>query len=97
MANIDNLADRVVLWAGPEDDDSSYTLKVMRSLGSKVIVDWFLQEMKPTVADDCDADLGDITKPLLYGRKRQLAVPPSAGPFVVWKALGSARDQLSTC
>lgn len=74
MAAFYKLASRVVVWLGPVGDDSSYAFEVMSNLGSKIIVDWNLQEMKPAVADNCDARLVDTTKPLPYRRRAHPAL-----------------------
>jgi Heterokaryon incompatibility protein (HET) len=40
MGEIYPLAHRVVVWLGPEENDSSLAFKILQSLGSQVEVDW---------------------------------------------------------
>lgn len=40
MADIFSLASRVIVWLGPESDDSALALKSLRDVGSGVKVDW---------------------------------------------------------
>ena len=40
MADLYRLAERVVVWLGPEKEDSGYGLSLLEELSSKVTVDW---------------------------------------------------------
>jgi hypothetical protein len=48
MADIYRLAKRVIVWLGPEEDDSSLAVSMLGTLGTKVEVDWSMHLMKPS-------------------------------------------------
>jgi hypothetical protein len=48
MADIFSNAERVVVWLGPESNDSTMAMTLMESLSSKFEVDWNLQKMRPS-------------------------------------------------
>lgn len=47
MATVYELAERVVVWLGPEADDSSLAIDTLRHLGSRVAVDWLSYTLAP--------------------------------------------------
>lgn len=47
MGDIYRMAHRVVVWLGPEADDSTYGLAFIEALGGQVEVDWVSETMKP--------------------------------------------------
>ena len=47
MAKIYPQASRVVLWLGPERDDSACAVQVLDTLGSTIEVDWAAMQVKP--------------------------------------------------
>lgn len=54
MAKIYPQASRVVVWLGPERDDSALAVKVLDALGSTVEVDWVAMQVKPLSGDHYD-------------------------------------------
>ena len=74
MAEIYGCAKRVVVWLGPSQDDSSYAMKILDDLSSKVIVDWVQHKMKATTQNGSGNDWSDPTKVLPYGDKEALAI-----------------------
>jgi len=52
MSNIYRNACQVVVWLGPEDDDSFHAFNVFHDIGSKIDVNWIDHSFKPKVADD---------------------------------------------
>jgi hypothetical protein len=71
MRDIYGLADRVVVWLGTEDSDSTYALTVMDQLNSKLDIDWLHATMKPASNAMEEPDWADRTKVLPY-EKREL-------------------------
>ncbi|KAI4866865.1 HET-domain-containing protein [Hypoxylon rubiginosum] len=58
MGDIFRLAHRVVVWLGPEENDSNHAMDLMHSLGSQVEVNYRMATM--SAADGCtDPSLGD--------------------------------------
>ncbi|PQE08763.1 ankyrin and het domain protein [Rutstroemia sp. NJR-2017a BVV2] len=63
MGDIYRSADRVVVWLGPEADESSVALDALGFLGSQITVDWSTYEVK--AAENCThPDVGGSEKPL---------------------------------
>jgi len=54
MGDIYKLAERVVIWLGPENDTSTLAFDTIRDLGSKVEIDWDTLEMRPVCQDDTE-------------------------------------------
>ena len=48
MADIYRLAERVIVWIGPEENDSSLAMDMLRTLGTNVEVDWSMRLMRPS-------------------------------------------------
>jgi hypothetical protein len=48
MADIYTLAESVVVWLGPEGDDSSWALRTLNNIGSMVDADWTEITMRPS-------------------------------------------------
>lgn len=72
MGDIYRLADRVLVWLGPDGDNSTYALELMSALSSKIDVDWQVAAMKPALQGESNAEWADRTKPLPYGEKEHL-------------------------
>ena len=51
MADIYRQASRVIIWLGPERDDSTLAIQELNTLGSTTTVDWTTQEVKPLSGD----------------------------------------------
>ncbi|KAF2135243.1 uncharacterized protein K452DRAFT_210786, partial [Aplosporella prunicola CBS 121167] len=52
MSDIYQMATHVIVWLGPDENDSCYALQTMASIGSKVEVNWISYAMKPSVDID---------------------------------------------
>ena len=52
MADIFSLANRVIVWLGPKSHDSALAPNSLRSVGSKVLVDWDENSYRTKVAKD---------------------------------------------
>ncbi|CAJ2511395.1 Uu.00g070200.m01.CDS01 [Anthostomella pinea] len=71
MGDVYRRAKRVVVWLGPEADDSSLAIDLLADLASKVHVDWVTQSMVPTPLGEHESHLADRYEPLPY-RQREL-------------------------
>ncbi|KAH9986835.1 heterokaryon incompatibility protein-domain-containing protein [Xylariaceae sp. FL0662B] len=63
MGEIFRLADRVIAWLGPEENDSDRAMELMGYFGSMVDMDWTYYEMKPSANCD-DHQLANVYAPL---------------------------------
>ena len=68
MAEIYPQASRVVVWLGPERDDSALAFQVLNALGSTVEVNWAAMQVKPLSGDRYDVWL---KKPLPFVEDRK--------------------------
>ena len=58
MADIYSLASQVVVWIGPENDITVQAIGLLRSIASKIEVDWVTSKMTPVLEEDIEwADL----------------------------------------
>lgn len=73
MGDVYRLAERVVVWLGPEGKASTYALSTLEELGSNVEVDWRLFTMEPA-SKRCESHWSDLKKALPYGRKELVAI-----------------------
>ncbi len=74
MANIYILSKRVLVWLGPEADESSLALTLLESLGSKIEVDWPRGKMHGTSADPLDRHWADKFQPLPFNYREMTAI-----------------------
>ena len=65
MADLYRLANRVVVWLGPEKEGSGYGVRLLRQLSIKVTVDWTLRTMEP-VSNNTAKHWADGSKKLPY-------------------------------
>ena len=72
MGDIYSLADRVIVWLGLEDSTSVHAIQFLRTIASKVDVDWFTSTMKPLSQDD--ADWVEINKAPTYSKREVSAI-----------------------
>ncbi|KAI4281776.1 MAG: hypothetical protein L6R38_003431 [Xanthoria sp. 2 TBL-2021] len=56
MPNIYTSAKGVIVWLGPESDDTAIAMNAIQDLGSRITVDWDLQTMAPASESDFDPD-----------------------------------------
>ena len=73
MADLYRLAERVVVWLGPEKKDSGYGLRVLRDLSSKITADWLHETLEPK-SHGTDEHWADVNKDLPYGDKEFRAI-----------------------
>ena len=66
MADIYRLADRVIVWLGPCNKDSSYGVRLLEELSSKMTVNWVHQTMEP-MSNGTDRYWADRDEGLPYG------------------------------
>ena len=69
MADIYHQASRVIIWLGPERDDSTLAMQELNALGSTVEVDWTIGEAKPLSGEDYKQWLG---QPLPFANDRKI-------------------------
>lgn len=74
MANIYTLSKRVLVWLGPEADESSLALALLESLGSKIEVDWHRGKMNATSEDPLDRHWADKSQPLPFNYREMTAI-----------------------
>jgi hypothetical protein len=65
MGAIYRLADHVVVWLGPEADNSDRAMRLMNELGSQIEVDWVSYGISPATGAT-DRGLADITTDLPF-------------------------------
>ena len=73
MADLYRLAERVVVWLGPGNKDSSYGLRLLKDLSSQITVDWVHQKMKPR-SNGTAKHWAEESEELPYGHKQVRAV-----------------------
>lgn len=73
MADIYRLADRVVVWLGPEKSHSRWGMKILEQLSSKIKIDWGTSEMKPA-SKEAKTHWSDKKRRLPYTEKQLLAI-----------------------
>lgn len=73
MADLYTLADRVVVWLGPEKNDSGWGMRILDQLGSQITVDFRTCEMKPA-SKESEPHWSDDHQELPYGDGELLAV-----------------------
>ncbi|KAL8774318.1 MAG: hypothetical protein Q9209_001069 [Squamulea sp. 1 TL-2023] len=61
MADIYKLAAKVIIWLGPEADDSTTALKAFKTIASKINVDWSHHAISLANVEDTDSDWLDMT------------------------------------
>lgn len=74
MGDIYRLADRVIAWIGPRDEDTTYGLRLLSNLSSMIEVDWTKRTIRPATLEASHAGWADLTKRLPYGKKELLAI-----------------------
>jgi hypothetical protein len=74
MADIYTLSKRVVVWLGPEVDDSSLALDLLESLGSKIEVDWPRWRMNATSEEPSEQHWADRYQSLPYNDRELTAI-----------------------
>lgn len=74
MARIFEQASRVVVWLGPEEEDSDLGLAKLEDLGRKVDVNWLSREIRPSTAWAHEGHWADLTSYLPYATSEVLAI-----------------------
>ena len=62
MADIYRLAAKVIVWLGPEANNSTAALKALSTLASKIYVDWHFYTISPASEEDVGSDWVDLKK-----------------------------------
>ena len=66
MGDIFQKADKVIVWLGPEQDQSMLALSQMDFLASKIAIDWQSQTMQPVSTEHSEAHWADKNVALPY-------------------------------
>jgi hypothetical protein len=74
MSDIYTMATRVVVWLGPEGDNSTLALSTMDFLGSQIEVDWLAVTLKPSLVANVDPRFADELYNILYEEKIWYAI-----------------------
>ena len=76
MGDIYRMAARVVIWLGPEQDDSDHALRILYNTGSRVVVDWIPEIISPSDSEVGKAEQhwGDTSQDLPYDQRDFLAI-----------------------
>jgi hypothetical protein len=75
MSDVYRLAQKAIVWLGPEENDSAYGMEVLNSLGSKINVDWVKRVItKPAGSKEPDSEDFDMTMKPRYGDREILAL-----------------------
>ena len=72
MSDVYSLAERVIVWLGLDDTTSGHTIQLLRTIASKVEVDWITSTIKPVSQDD--AQWADVTGARYHNRQDRFAV-----------------------
>ncbi len=72
MGDIYSLADRVIVWLGLDDSSSGHAIQLLRTIASKVEVDWITSTMKPVSQDE--ADWADMSKAHSYSKQEVFTI-----------------------
>ena len=72
MGDVYSLANRVIVWLGLDDTTSVHAIPLLRTIASKVEVDWITSTMKPVSQDD--ADWADMTNARSYSKQDVFAI-----------------------
>ena len=73
MADIYRQAGRVIVWLGPERDDSTLAMQVLDALGSTIQVDWALLRAKP-LSDGSTDRWSEESLPFVEDRRTLAAI-----------------------
>ena len=73
MADLYRLADRVVVWLGPEKNNSGWGIRILDHLSSQIKVDFNTFEMKPA-SNEAEPHWSNRSRILPYGDAELLAV-----------------------
>jgi hypothetical protein len=74
MANIYTLSCRVLVWLGPEADESSLALSLLECLGPKIEVNWSRWSMKAALEDQLERHWADHHQRLPFNSRELAAV-----------------------
>lgn len=69
MADIYRRASRVIIWLGPERDDSTLALQELNALGTSIEIDWAALGVRPLSDESFDQW---IEEPLSFGKDRRI-------------------------
>ncbi|RYP67935.1 hypothetical protein DL771_006968 [Monosporascus sp. 5C6A] len=69
MTNVYARASQVLIWLGPEENDSDHAMRLVDYLGRRVAVDWGSQALHPSDLGRNEPELADIDVPLRYSER----------------------------
>jgi hypothetical protein len=72
MGDVYRMAERVIVWLGPEHKASSFAIETLKKLSFKIQVDWHAAGMQP--ASQEDSDWADSNVMLPYDKKTSDAI-----------------------
>lgn len=74
MADVFRLAERVVVWIGPEADDSAYAMQLLTDLDSNIEVDWLRKTMRASSTGNPEPQWADTSEILPYEEREMSAL-----------------------
>jgi hypothetical protein len=74
MGDIYSLAERVVVWLGPNENNSTPAMSTLQSLSTKIEVDWLSITLSSMGSDELDTEWAEMSKPLPYSDIEMLAL-----------------------
>ena len=72
MGDVYSLAERVIVWLGPDDTTSGHAIQFLRTIAPKFEVDWITKTIEPVSQDD--ARWADVTNARSYSRQDMFAI-----------------------
>ncbi|RYP61407.1 hypothetical protein DL769_007730 [Monosporascus sp. CRB-8-3] len=74
MPNVYARASQVLIWLGPEEDDSDHAMGLLDYLGRRVVVDIAELELRPSDLGRIEPELADSRVPLRYSERDTRAI-----------------------
>lgn len=74
MAHIYPLATRVIIWLGPESNDSGVAMELFRQLKGKAVIHWGTRTMTPSSPEPSEAHWADRNISLPFDEAQMLAI-----------------------
>lgn len=98
MADIYSAAEKVFVWLGPEGDNSSLALKSLKSLASKIEVNWDNDTIRPSTEQDTGTVWLDLNQPAPFDEAAYKSIVcfldrPWFGRLWIWQEVLLAADR----
>jgi len=98
MGDIYSLAERVVVWLGPNENNSTMAMSILQSLSKKIEVDWLSITMSSTGSGELDTEWAELSKPLPYSDIEMKAIydflsRPWFGRLWIWQEVRLANPK----